>query len=413
MSRLKPCTKSRTGAAGSPAARTAISVPSNDATGAEVVGRQVPQRRLEVVLGSRRSEGPSDGARRDGARRDPGGDHRRALPGHGRPPGCTPRHPGADPRPRSRSRSCLRGRASSHAVTLVALRAEQHDLVARLEAHVAAIDDQLVHRHAPRDPAPLPADQDVGARRQDARVAVGVAHRHGGDPRVARPARSDGHTNPLARPASRFAAHRRAPRSAGRKTEVVADAGRGLHPVEADADPDQIEPGLRVEDRAGRVGRVEHPRLMPGRRTSSTAAGNASSCASVVTSSSRPSAKCVHSASSSRPEPDHALDEAASVVGRPDADPVHPRVDLHVHADRPSPSAPRGSGRAPASEYTVGVRRAATAAASDPGGELGQHQDRRLDPGGAEPRPSSTRATPSHDAPPRAPRVRPATSPCP
>ena len=64
---------------------------------------------------------------------------------------------------------------------LVALPAEQHDLVAALHRVVAAVDHQLVHRDGADDRPAAAADQHVAVRRQAAAHAVGVAQRHGRD----------------------------------------------------------------------------------------------------------------------------------------------------------------------------------------------------------------------------------------
>ena len=54
--------------------------------------------------------------------------------------------------------------ASSHAVTACEpLVPEQHDLVTEGRLGVSAVHDQLIHRHAPGDTTPTPADQHVGA----------------------------------------------------------------------------------------------------------------------------------------------------------------------------------------------------------------------------------------------------------
>src|SRR6185295_20350929 len=49
---------------------------------------------------------------------------------------------------------------------------------------VTAVGHQLIHRHAPRHPAPSPPDEDIGTGGQRARIPIGVAHRHRGHPRV-------------------------------------------------------------------------------------------------------------------------------------------------------------------------------------------------------------------------------------
>ena len=56
------------------------------AHGAEVVGGQIPQGGLELVLGAPSQHGAPDGARSDRARRDAPRDQGRALPGHGADP---------------------------------------------------------------------------------------------------------------------------------------------------------------------------------------------------------------------------------------------------------------------------------------------------------------------------------------
>ena len=57
-------------------------------------------------------------------------------------------------------------------------------------------------------------------------------------------------------------------------------------------------------------------------------------------------AKCVHRPSRSRPARDHAPGEGDGVLGRPHADAVHARVDLHVHADGAAPARRPPRGRA-------------------------------------------------------------------
>ena len=81
---------------------------------------------------------------------------------------------------------------SSRADRLVALAADQHDLVADARpVVVAAVDHELVHRDDADDRAAAAADQHLAAGEPKApRHAVGVADRHGGDDASALDARS-------------------------------------------------------------------------------------------------------------------------------------------------------------------------------------------------------------------------------
>src|SRR3990170_7242188 len=65
------------------------------------------------------------------------------------------------------------------------LGAEQHDLLARRDLGVAAVHEQLVHRHGPGDPVPPASYERLGAAAERARIAVPVPDRHGRDGRIA------------------------------------------------------------------------------------------------------------------------------------------------------------------------------------------------------------------------------------
>ncbi len=148
----------------------------------EILGRQIPQIGVQVVL-------VCGGASRCGSPRPPA-TAPAAIPAPiGGPPATHPTtswaraHRSAS---RSRRRSCPHDAPSSCADDgVIALRSQEHDRIARRRRQVTAVDHQLVHRHAPRHPAASSPDQDVGSRGQRPRVPVRVAHRHGGDPRVA------------------------------------------------------------------------------------------------------------------------------------------------------------------------------------------------------------------------------------
>ena len=73
-------------------------------------------------------------------------------------------------------------RASICCQRLVALPAEEHDLVARLHvAEVGDVDGDHVHRHGADDRHAPAANQHVAAAAQPRVEAVGVAGRHDGD----------------------------------------------------------------------------------------------------------------------------------------------------------------------------------------------------------------------------------------
>ena len=339
MSRLNPCTNSSIGAAASPAARTASSVPSNDAHRPEVVGRQVPE---TGPRGRDRSVG--------GARVRPTAPA--AIAPAATPPAiravrlpvmtCVPRHGTAEARAhrsatRSRRRSCSAWRRElPRRHRLGPLRAQQHDLVAGSGLEVAAVHDQLVHRHAPRHAAPASPDQHVGrettacegSRRRSpparspptrrARARTGGRTTPGG-PRGSRLTKRHGRA-PGERRAQAEVRRRRRERARPRRCRCPTARGRAGPPGSRSRPP--CSPRAAGRDRG------------PARRTLSTTSANASSCRFVVTSSVSAHARCVHRPSSSSPAADDASTNAATRVGRPHADPVHAGVDLHVHADR-------------------------------------------------------------------------------
>ena len=154
------------------------------------------------------------------------------------------------------------------------------------------------------------------------------------------------------------------------------------------------------------VGRVQEPARCPAARDRPRPSAKRSSWSCVVTSSSSARRNGSTAPRARSPAADDRVDEAGAASRRPDADAVHPRVDLHVHADVPAVGGDRGAverGRRVQRRRQAGVERHD----SEPARELRQHQDRRLDPGVAKPGPSSTSATPARWRPPRAPRARP------
>src|SRR3990172_2548283 len=189
MSRLKPCANTRSGSVALPAARTASSVPSTERTGPRSSGGGSESRSWASGSLRRRefrtvrpttpaTAAPARPAVKIAVRL-------RLIPPAPRcSPNVLPRHALADrghdlvADRAQMPRELLRGDAFG------SLGAEQHDLVARRDLGVAAVHEQLVHRHGPSDPVPPATYEDLGAATERARITVPIPDRNGRDGRI-------------------------------------------------------------------------------------------------------------------------------------------------------------------------------------------------------------------------------------
>src|SRR6266542_1486271 len=195
MSRLNPCTNTSMGFAGSPAARTASFVPSKDSTKPRSSGGSAEWSSSASMSGRRRrstvraAKPPAmaltarpavrAAARRFVTRLAPG------LRGVAASTPVLPRHslgnarddlvPDRPPDPAE----LLRGDP------LVALFADQHDVITCCHVLVPAVHEDLVHGHGSGNPVPAAPDQHVGPGGESASVAVLIAHRYRRHVRVA------------------------------------------------------------------------------------------------------------------------------------------------------------------------------------------------------------------------------------
>ena len=330
---------------------------------------------------------PHRGAGGDRAGRDGGRDRGGAFPAHRAT--CSRRNPGADP-----GHDLVADRLG-HAGELLRGDAclpgspDQDDVVAGLHRDVAAIDDQLIHGHAPRHPASLAPDHDVGPGRQEVRVAVGVAHRHRRHVRVAiQPVpMSVRHAFPGGK--SLGQRDRRAPREGRAEPEV---ARRPQAPAPARRSRSPSGPGRGGSPDTGswrrcsrRAGGSARPR---GSHVLDRPRGTAPAGCNVVFSSSAELAKCVHSASRRRPLAINRSTNAGRRLRGIHAGTVHARCrSSRVHRRLTA-----GGGRCQALERRLGVQ-----AGGEPGFErrrLGPGRELRQDQDGAS-IPASRRRSPS------------------
>ena len=153
-----------------------------------------------------------------------------------------------------------RSAQSSAVITLVALAAEQHDLVAHLHRGVrAAVDHQLVHRHHAHDRAPQSVHEHLApGPEQPAWHTVGVAEGHRRHHR--------GAIEPMTPPVGDAVARRDRPHVADpglqghRGTELGRHRGharRRCEPVDRDAGPHERVARRRMGDGPRRVGGVD------------------------------------------------------------------------------------------------------------------------------------------------------------
>src|ERR671918_755551 len=264
-----PWTKTSAGASGGPAARTRRCVPSNERTSPRASGGRLPSGwsasgswRVRIRRTARRSAAtpaastaPAVPAPQATARsvRDRFGSatvHPRDAGAH-RGDHLVADRPGPP---------CHVLRAD----LLVALPAEEDDLVAGTNQVIAAVDHQVVHGHGPGDRVAAAADQDPAHVRQRPHVAVGVADRHRGDGRLT--------LQPVAVAVRDGLAGREPPhhRDPGAKRHGRAEVNGALQlrpredPVHPDAHPDQVEVGLGSDDGRSRVGGVAVPGPVAG-----------------------------------------------------------------------------------------------------------------------------------------------------
>ena len=251
---------------------------------------------------------------------------------------------------------------------LVALAADEHDLVADLDGDVAEVDQQLVHRDHADDRAAPAADQHLAAGEAEvAGHAVGVARGHGRDPsRRARPPTAGRRTR--VRPAaSVFTMRDRGPAATARaaaRPGVVGERGRGREAVAGDADAHEVVArAAGTVEQARRVRRVHERRAEPARRRARRAPRRSgASCSAVYGfSGSSATARCVHtpaSASSSRAATCAASATASSGVQPTRCMPVSTLRCTASGSARPASATALASASMPGSVYTTGVSRA-------------------------------------------------------
>ena len=147
--------------------------------------------------------------------------------------------------------------------------AEQDDLGARLGGRVRPeLDHELVHadpaadrRRARRTSRPRPGCSRAGGCRRRSRAAPARPW----SPRSAVQVRPYDTPAPAAIGLTLTSWERSVITGRRRDPGRGGDARRRVDPVRGDADPDQVQPGLRHHQRAGRVGQVPQRRLQSGR----------------------------------------------------------------------------------------------------------------------------------------------------
>src|SRR4029450_12137349 len=251
MSRLSPWTNTSTGFAGSPAARTASFVPSKDPTKPRSSGGRAERSSSESWSGRRlrsteRAARPParaltampavrTAARRFVTRLAPG------LRGVLASTPVLPRHSLGDTRDDlvpdrpDDPGELLRGDP------LVALFADQHDVITRCHLLIPAVHKDLVHGHGSGNPVPAAPDQDVGPGGEGPGVAVLIADRYRRHVRVT--------LEPVPVPVGQrlpggesfHHGHRRPPGEDGAEPRAHRQAVPGIEPVDCHPRPNHVE----------------------------------------------------------------------------------------------------------------------------------------------------------------------------
>src|SRR5919106_650983 len=377
-----PWTKTSAGASGGPAARTRRFVPSNERTSPRSSGGRLPSGssasgswRVRIRRTARRSAAtPAAGTA--AAVPAPQATARSVRDRFGSPT-VHPRDAGAH-----RGDHLVADRAGplGHflgADLLVALPAEEDDLVAGTDQVIAAVDHQVVHGHGPGDRVAAAADQDPAPVRRRPNVPGGVADRHGGEGRPT--------LQPVAVAVRDGLAGREPPhhRDPGAKRHGRAEVNGALQlrpredPVHPDAHPDQVEVGLGSGDGRSRVGGVAVPGPVAG------GLQRGQDLLEPLQLFVRGRVAELLRASEVRPDAADLESQPADRLAEPDGPlrrqphPVHPRVDLDLEGRaRPRPGQTlepvvRVAGRREPSCQGVPLRA---------GRRLAEHEDRVLDP---------------------------------
>src|SRR3990170_2550212 len=388
MSRLNPCANSMTGPEAGPEARTSSSVPSNERTGPRSSGGSAESRSRASGSSARRrafstarpitppATAPAATLAVTIAVRRP------VTRATSRPssPDVLPRDALADrghdlvpDRPEVRS-ELLGGDA------LTPLRPDQDDLVAHQDLVVAAVHEDLVHGHRPRDAVASPTDQHLGPVPERTLVAVLVADRDRRDGRLALERVAPAVREPLARGQALHHGHGRAPRERRAQPEPWADPAARIDAVDRGPRADHVEMALRVQDRRRAVRRVDAGGLdtapadrVPGAEEPAELIPRAPL---VLLGRGEMGPQSLEHQTGVHDSPG----ERGRRLRRPQAHSVHPRVDLEVDADRPSH---RSRGLRDAAQAVLGVdgrreprgKRLLLGA----GRELREHEDRSLD----------------------------------
>src|SRR6266542_4883123 len=383
MSRLNPWANTTAGAAGSPAARTCSSVPSDETTGPRSSG------------GSWASCSPRSGSTR---RRS-----RRIIARPATTPAAVPTvRPAAHAaaffhlrRSGSAIRSTVDARdAGAHPAgdlvldgaqqlgelsgrdLLVPLVAQQHDLVAGSHLVVAAVHQELVHGDGPGHPVAAAADQHVGARGETPPVPVRVSDRDRGDGCVAlQPVgQAVGEGLPRGEPPDQ----RHGGTPPHRRTEPLPQPGTGRQAAQRHPHPHQVEMRLGVPDDRAAVRRVPPPGpdAVPLERPAHVEepAELSEGRLGIVLGAREVGPQPVDAQARVHRPPDEGRDR----FGREQTDPVHPGVGLHVD-DGSDPGLVAGPHESPETLLCIDGQRDVRPerVGLGPRRDLGQHQDRR------------------------------------
>ena len=406
MSRLKPCASSTTGAAGSPAARTASPVPSNDATGPRSSGGRSPSGSVPLPVA------PLGHDAADHARREAGGDPGRDQRGAASHPTCSLGTRG--PIRVTISYAIVPAASPSSAAVIVSPSCSPSSTTSSPGATSASpqIDHHLVHRHGARDAVAASPDQDLRPGRRRPRVPVRVADRHRRDRRGPLELVALAVAEALAGGQPLRHRHGRAPRQRRAEPPVLADPGGRHDPVERDPRAHEVERRLRMPQHRAAVRRVDEPRLDAGgaRRLDDprepVQLDLRHDLIVLAHRQMRPQTLDLEAGRDDRGE------EPRRILGRPEPRPGACRC-RSSRGPRPSPGPrPRaGPGRRRCTPWASGGAPSATA--SEPGGNSESTRIGASIPARRSSRPSSTSATPAHVAPASIAARATGTAPCP